>query len=85
METMHSVLIEIPTLRNELLACGSGIRLSGGGALIPGFADRVAESVGLPVQVVRYPLEGVVLGARRILPIADKFDLWQHAVPNQHI
>jgi rod shape-determining protein MreB len=79
LETMHSLLIENPTLRNELTAIRGGIHLSGGGALIPGFAERIAGATGLPVQVVRNPLEGVVLGAKRVLPIADQYDLWQQA------
>lgn len=79
-ETLHSLLIENPTLKHEVK--DSGVHLSGGGALIPGFVDRIAESVGLPVQIVRNPLEGVVLGAKRVLPIADKYDLWQQAARN---
>jgi actin-like ATPase involved in cell morphogenesis len=76
-ETAHSLFIENPTLKNELRSANSGIHLSGGGALIPGFQSRLARALDLPVKVVRHPLDGVVLGARHILPIADKFDLWQ--------
>ncbi|MES2461704.1 MAG: rod shape-determining protein [Armatimonadota bacterium] len=79
-EAMHSLLIENTFLRNELQSLGSGILLSGGGALIPGFASRISQSVGLPVKVVKHPLDGVVLGARRVLPIADQYDLWKRAV-----
>ncbi len=78
LETIHSLFIEIPTLRNEIQSSGTEIHLSGGGALIPGFAERISDAVRLPVQVVRYPLEGVVIGAKRILPVADRFNLWQH-------
>jgi rod shape-determining protein MreB len=76
-ETAHSLFIENPTLKNELRSANSGIHLSGGGALIPGFQSRLARSLDLPVKVVRHPLDGVVLGARRILPIADEFNLWR--------
>lgn len=73
--TVQSLLTATPGLRHELH--DSGIRLSGGGALIPGFAGRIAGAVGLPVYVARNPLDSVVQGAKRVLPIAAEHDLWR--------
>jgi rod shape-determining protein MreB len=78
-ETASLLLWETPALRSELRFSPCPVRLSGGGALIPGFANRIATALGHPVNIVRNPLDGVVLGAKSILPIADRYDLWQRA------
>jgi rod shape-determining protein MreB len=72
---LYTLLDANPGLRRELQE--TGIRLSGGGALIPGFAAYIERTIGLPVQVVRSPLGAVVQGARRLLPFADERYLWR--------
>ena len=44
-----------------------GITLTGGGALLRGFAQRVADEIGLPVTVASNPLDCVVLGTLKRL------------------
>ena len=44
-----------------------GIVLTGGGALLTGLPDRMADEIGLPVSVADRPLECVVLGAATFL------------------
>lgn len=51
----------------------SGITLVGGGALLPGLADFVTESTGLPAQVGEDPLTAVARGTARFL---DDLDLY---------
>src|SRR5204863_169175 len=41
----------------------AGIVLAGGGALLRGLDQRVAEATGLPVRIADSPLEAVVTGA----------------------
>ena len=43
------------------------VRLSGGGALLPGLADRLGEVAGLGVVVAEDPLRCVVRGAAAML------------------
>jgi len=74
--TVRSLLVATPGLRRELRESGASILLSGGGALIPGFVARVKQATGLPVRVVRQPLDAVVEGAKRVLPHAAAHDLW---------
>jgi rod shape-determining protein MreB len=74
--TVRSLLVATPGLRRELRESGANILLSGGGALIPGFVARVKQATGLPVRVVRHPLDAVVEGAKRVLPHAAAHDLW---------
>lgn len=45
----------------------TGITLTGGGALLRGFAERVAEETGMPVNVAANPLDCVVLGTAKRL------------------
>jgi rod shape-determining protein MreB and related proteins len=47
------------------------IRLSGGGALMPGLASRIESATGIPVVVVEDPLRCVVRGAAAILERGD--------------
>jgi actin-like ATPase involved in cell morphogenesis len=43
------------------------VRLSGGGALLPGLAERIAELAGIGVVLVEDPLRCVVRGAAKML------------------
>jgi rod shape-determining protein MreB len=52
--------------------CDRGIVLSGGGALLQNFDERLRAETGLPVQVAEDPLSSVVLGAGKML---SDFDL----------
>ena len=44
-----------------------GIMLAGGGALLKGLAERLAQETGMPIQVAPRPLEAVALGAGQAL------------------
>lgn len=55
----------------------SGVVLTGGGALIPGMADRLAQKLRLPVRLAPAPLESVIRGARQMLDVADAARLWR--------
>ncbi len=44
-----------------------GITLTGGGALLRGFAELIAEETGIPVSVAQNPLDCVVLGTAKRL------------------
>ena len=52
----------------------SGITLTGGGALLRGFADLIAEETGMPVTVAANPLDCVVLGTAKRLEPGGGFD-----------
>jgi rod shape-determining protein MreB len=54
-----------PELAQDLIA--QGIHLVGGGGLLRGFDQRLAEETALPVHLVDAPLECVVLGAGKCL------------------
>lgn len=45
----------------------SGILLSGGGALLPGLRERLAEATSIDVTAPRNPLDTVVTGLRRMI------------------
>jgi rod shape-determining protein MreB len=77
-ETAFSLLWTQESLRKQRTP---DLRLSGGGSLIPGFAERITRSVGLPIAPVRRPLDAVVRGAQRVLPLAAAWDLWQRLDP----
>ena len=47
--------------------CDRGIVMSGGGALLHNFDERLRHETGLPVQVAEDPLSAVVLGAGKML------------------
>jgi rod shape-determining protein MreB len=47
--------------------CDRGIVLSGGGALLQNFDERLRMETGLPVQIAEDPLSAVVLGAGKML------------------
>ena len=54
-----------PDLANDLL--NRGLYLAGGGALLDGFARRLATAVGIPIHLVRSPEKVAVYGAARSL------------------
>ena len=51
-----------------------GITLTGGGALLRGFAELIAEETGIPVTVAPSPLDCVVLGTAKRLEGGSGFD-----------
>jgi len=59
-----------PDLAKDVLV--SGIQIVGGGALLPGLAQRVEKEVGVAAVVVDDPLRAVVRGAGRLLE--ESFD-----------
>ena len=50
-----------------------GITLTGGGALLRGFAQLVADEIGIPVTVADNPLDCVVLGTAKRLEDNEGF------------
>jgi rod shape-determining protein MreB len=54
-----------PDLAQDLIL--EGVHLVGGGGLLPGLDQRIANETSLPVHLVDAPLECVVLGAGRCL------------------
>ena len=58
-----------PELAQDLIQ--QGIHLVGGGAMLRGFDQRLAEETELPVHLVEAPLECVVLGAGKCLEAFD--------------
>lgn len=52
----------------------SGITLTGGGALLRGFAELIAEETGMPVSVAPNPLDCVVLGTAKRLEADSGFE-----------
>lgn len=51
-----------------------GITLMGGGALLRGFAELIAEETGIPVTVAQNPLDCVVLGTAKRLESDSGFE-----------
>ena len=64
--TVQTVLSDIPAGLAEDVVRGQ-VRLSGGGALLPGLADRIAELAGIGAVVVEDPLRCVMRGAAAML------------------
>jgi rod shape-determining protein MreB len=54
-----------PELANDVI--GEGLHLVGGGGMLPGLDQRIANDIDVPVQLVDNPLECVVLGAGQCL------------------
>jgi rod shape-determining protein MreB and related proteins len=68
--TVHEMLSEIPAGLAEDVVRGK-VRLSGGGALLPGLAGRIETAAGIGTVVVEDPLRCVVRGAAEILERRD--------------
>jgi rod shape-determining protein MreB and related proteins len=68
--TVQNVLSDIPAGLAEDVIRGQ-VRLSGGGALLPGLADRLGEVAGIGVVVAEDPLRCVVRGAAALLAAGD--------------
>ena len=65
-DAARDLLMDIPAgLAKDVL--DSGIQIAGGGALLPGLAQRVEKEVGVGAVVVDDPLRAVVRGAARLL------------------
>jgi len=54
-----------PELAQDLIT--QGIHLVGGGAMLRGLDVRLTNATAVPVELVRQPLESVVLGAGRVI------------------
>lgn len=54
-----------PELAQDLIT--QGIHLVGGGAMLRGLDVRLTSATAVPVELVRQPLESVVLGAGRVI------------------
>ena len=72
-ETVRGVLERTPP---EVVAdvMQRGIHLSGGGAMIPGFAQLLEEVIQVPVIVVPDPLRAVVRGTGMVLENLEKYE-----------
>jgi rod shape-determining protein MreB and related proteins len=68
---VQELLSDIPPNLAEDIVRGK-IRIAGGGALLPGLADRIEEAAGIPAVVVDDPLRCVIRGAAQILEHGDK-------------
>lgn len=72
-ETVRNVLEKTPPeVHADIMQ--KGIHLSGGGALIPGFASLLEEVIRVPVIVVPDPLRAVVRGTGIVLENLDKYE-----------
>lgn len=49
-----------------------GIVLTGGGALLPGFARLISERTGVRVQIAKRPMESVCAGLLRAMSVAEE-------------
>lgn len=70
--SVEEIMSDIPPNLAEDVVRGK-IRLSGGGALLPGLAGRIEAVTGIPALVVDDPLRCVVRGAAEILELGDGF------------
>lgn len=69
-EAVRACLIQAPPeLSQDLIT--QGLHLCGGGALLGGLADRLAQEFGLPVRVLANPDRVVVTGAGKCLESMD--------------
>ena len=59
-----------PELAQDIMF--EGVHLTGGGALLRGMAQRLANGTAVPVHLVDLPLECVVLGAGQCLEALDE-------------
>lgn len=74
-EMINSFLLDLPpSLGCEIIE--SGIRLTGGGALIAGIRERLEEQTGIAITIADNPRAAVVEGARVILPVVTALNQW---------
>ncbi len=79
---LHRMLGPVKTLLHQLPPPSSaqviedGLYLTGGGALLPGLREAVAAETSIDTRLVPDPVGSVICGARRMLPFAAAFDLW---------
>jgi rod shape-determining protein MreB len=76
---VYEMLSEIPAGLAEDVVRGK-VRLAGGGALLPGLADRIEAAAGIGAVLVDDPLRCVVRGAAEMLERKDT-EKGKHAVP----
>ena len=69
-DSVQEMLSDIPPNLAEDVVRGK-IRLAGGGALLPGLADRIEAATRIPAVVVDDPLRCVARGAAEILEHGD--------------
>lgn len=73
---VRSVLERTPP---ELLAdiSQNGFILTGGGSLLPGMAERLAQVTGVPVRLADSPLESVAMGTAAVLEDPKRVHLYR--------
>jgi rod shape-determining protein MreB and related proteins len=65
---------------SDSIACEvieSGIHLNGGGACLPGLAERIAKETSITVHRAKDPLNSVIDGARQMVVTGLSTDLWR--------
>jgi rod shape-determining protein MreB len=75
-DTIDAFFRDIP----DSLGCDiidSGVCLTGGGALIPGFPEYLGRRLGVNIHVAGNPLFSVAEGARAVLPVILSLNQWQ--------
>jgi rod shape-determining protein MreB len=75
--TVQNVLSDIPAGLAEDVVRGK-VRLSGGGALLPGLAGRLSEAAEIGVEVAEDPLRCVLRGAAAMLTVEDAVGIPAH-------
>ena len=65
-EAVRAILLDLPPDLAEDVVRGK-VCLTGGGALLPGLADRIEAAAGIPALAVDDPLRAVVRGAAEML------------------
>lgn len=76
LNTIQDFLRDLP----DSIACEvieSGIHLTGGGACLPGLAQRIAKETSMAVHTATDPLHAVIDGARQMVITGLSTDLWQ--------
>ena len=75
MAVIDAIKVTLDSTPPELAAdvMERGIMLTGGGALLVGFVERLTEEIGMKVLMAPDPLNSVVLGAGKALEEIDRF------------
>jgi rod shape-determining protein MreB len=74
--TIKVLLRDIPaSIAVEIIE--DGIFLTGGGALLPGMRDAVADNSAIDTRIVTDPLGAVICGAWTMIPFASTLNLWK--------